>query len=114
MTKDAWRDSATTDVLFPDDLEEKGPISVVGPPLEADEIDTNTVTYGTVAELDGDHHDADYVVCPKALRSAIADAWGVYADDCAVLKVVAAEKDGHEDDAPWVIEAETLEMGDPL
>lgn len=114
MTEDAWRESATTDVLFPDDLEGYGPICVVGAPIDAAETDTDTVQYGTVAELDGDHHEADYVVAPKQLRGAIADAWGVYADDCAVLEVVEAEKDGHADHSPWVIEARTLEEGDPL
>lgn len=114
MSEDAWRESATTDVLFPDDLEGYGPIAVVGAPLDAADADTDTVSYGTVAELDGDHHDADYVVAPKRLREIIADAWGVYTDDAAVFEVTDAEKPGHADDAPWQIEARILEDGDPL
>ena len=113
MSRDAWRDSATTDVLFPDDLEGFGPIAVVGPPLDADEADTDTVQYGVVAELSGDYHEADYVVCPKELRSLIADAWR---DDAgmATFEVTHAEKEGHADDSPWSIEGRCLENGDPL
>lgn len=113
MSEDAWRESATTDVLFPDDLEEYGPFAVVGEPIPASEADTDTVEYGVVAELAGEHHGEDYVVAPKALRGAIADAWDPDRG-LAVLEVTEAEKAGHADDAPWVIEARTIEDGDPL
>lgn len=113
MTKDAWRKSATTDVLFPDDLEGYGPIQVVGEPIDAADTDTDTVQYGQVAQLDGDHHDAKYVVTPKQLRAAIADAWRV-GDGYAALEVLSAEKAGPADDAEWQIEARSVGDGDPL
>lgn len=113
MSRNAWRDSATTDVLFPDDLAGYGPIAVVGAPIPAEEADTDTVRYGVVATLDGDHHAEDYVVAPKALRSAIADAWRDD-DEMAVFEVLEAEKSGPEDDAAWVIETRTIDNGDPL
>jgi hypothetical protein len=113
MTEDAWRESATTDVLFPDDLAGYGPVVVVGEPLAASDVDTDTVEFGTVAELDGDHHDADYVVAPQQLRAAIADAWRPD-EGVAALEVTEAEKAGHSDDAPWEIEHRTINDGDPL
>lgn len=114
MSKDAWRSSATTDVLFPDDLEGYGPLCVVGEPIDAADTDTDTVTYGTVAELHGDHHDEDYLVAPKQLRSLIADAWRPN-EHRAVFEITGAEKeDEHRDDAPWIIEGRVIEEGDPL
>lgn len=112
MSRDAWRESATTDVLFPDDLEGYGPVAVTGPPIDAGEADTTTVQFGTVAELDSSHSE-DYVVCPRQLRSLIADAWR---DDieAATFEVTSAEKDGHADDSPWVIEGRCITNGDPL
>jgi len=113
MTEDAWRSSATTDVLFPDDLEGYGPLSVVGEPIDAAETETDTVTYGVVAELDG-HHDEDYLVAPKQLRGLIADAWRPD-DDRAVFEILSVEKeDEHRDDAPWLIDGRVIENGDPL
>jgi hypothetical protein len=112
MTEDAWRDSATTDVLFPDDVEGYGPLCVEGEPIPAEEADTDTVQYGTVAALNG-HHDEDYLVAPKAIRSLIADAWRSD-DGIAAFEVTSAEKDGHADDSPWVIEGRVIDDGDPL
>jgi len=112
MSRNAWRESATTDVVFPDDVEGYGPLCVVGAPMDAEEADTDTVTFGTVAAL-ADEHPEKYLVCPKALRSLIADAWR---DDegCAVFEVTEAEKSGPSDDAPWLIEGRVIEDGDPL
>jgi len=112
MTQDAWRSSATTDVLFPDDLEGYGPIQIVGEPLDAEDADTDTVRYGVVAELDGDHHEADYVVAPKQLRGAIADAWRPD-EGFAALEVLDAEKPP-EPDAEWQLETRSIENGDLL
>lgn len=113
MTEDAWRTSATTDVLFPDDLEGYGPFAVVGEPIPAEEADTDTVRFGTVAALDGEHHDEKYVVAPRQLRRAIADAWRPD-EGMAALEVTAAEKNGTADDSEWVIEHRVIENGDPL
>jgi len=113
MTRDSWRDSATTDVLFPDDLSGYGPICVVGEPVDAGETETDTVQFGVLAELDGDHHSEDWVVAPKQLRSLIADAWRSD-EGLATLEVLDAHKDGDADDAEWVIEGRVVEDGDPL
>lgn len=113
MSRDAWRNSATTDVLFPDDVEGYGPICVVGEPIPAEETDTDTVQYGTVAALAGEHHDEDYLVAPRQLRALIADAWRD-GDGLATFEVVSAEKDGDADDSEWNIEGRVLEEGDPL
>ena len=112
MTEDAWRSSATTDVLFPDDLEGCGPLQVVGEPLDADEAETDTVRYGTVALLDGDHHDAEYLVAPRQLRELIADAWRDDVD-AATFEVLSAEK-GPADDDEWEIDGRVIENGDHL
>lgn len=103
---DEWRESATKDVLFPDDLAGYGVITVVSAPLQASDVETDTVQFGTVAELHGDHHDADYVVAPQQLRAAIADAWRPD-DDMAVLEILDAEK-GPADDDPWRIDAKAV------
>jgi len=113
MTEDAWRSSATTDVLFPDDVEGYGPLCVVGEPLDAEDADTDTVRYGVVAALAGEHHDEDYLVAPKQLRALIADSWRPD-DGLAAFEVLTAEKNGHEDDAEWEIEGRVIEDGDPL
>ena len=112
MTEDAWRSSAKTDVLFPDDVEEHGPLCVVGEPLEADEIETDTVQYGLVAELDGDHHDEDYLVAPRQLRSLIAEAWRSD-DGFATFEVLEVAK-GDQEDSEWEIDGRVIEDGDPL
>jgi hypothetical protein len=112
MTEDAWRKSATTDVLFPDDVEERGPLCVVSEPLEADEIDTDTVQFGLVAELDG-HHAEDYLVTPRQLRELIAEAWRPDAS-AAAFEVLEAAKDGQKEDSEWQIEGRVIEEGDPL
>jgi len=113
MTEDAWRSSATTDVLFPDDVEGFGPLCVVGEPIDATEADTDTVQYGVVAELDGDHHQEDYLVAPRQLRALIADAWRPD-DQLAAFEVTGTEKSGPADDAEWDIEGRVIEDGDPL
>jgi hypothetical protein len=113
MTEEAWRQSATIDVLFPDDIEGHGPIYVVGEPIDADEADTDTVEYGTVAALEGDHHVADYIVTPRQLRGLIADAWRDD-DELAAFEVLNAEKDGNADDSEWMIDGRVIENGDPL
>jgi len=113
MTEDAWRSSATSDVLFPDDVEGYGPLCVVGEPLDAEETDTDTVQYGVVAALAGEHHDEDYLVAPRQLRELIAEAWR--ADDgLSAFEVLEAEKDGHAEDAEWNIDGRVIEDGDPL
>jgi len=113
MTEDAWRSSATTDVLFPDDVEGYGPLCVVGEPLEATEIETDTVEYGVVAALAGEHHHEDYLVAPRQLRLLIAEAWRPD-DGFATFEVTDAEKSGPADDAEWEIEGRVIENGDPL
>jgi hypothetical protein len=114
MTRDAWRSSATTDVLFPDDLEGYGPLCVTGEPIDAADAETDTVTYGVVAALDGQHHDEDFLVAPRQLRALIADAWRPD-EGCAVFEIEVAEKeDQHRDDAPWLIQGRVIENGDPL
>jgi len=113
MTQDAWRSSATTDVLFPDDIEGYGPLCVVGEPVDAADTETDTVQYGVVAELDGDHHSEDWLVAPKQMRAIIADAWRPD-EGLAAFEVTAAEKDGSGDHAAWIIEGRIIEDGDPL
>jgi len=113
MSRDAWRSSATTDVLFPDDLAGFGPLCVVGEPVDAAETDTDTVEYGVVAELDGDHHEERFLVAPQQLRHLIADAWRPD-DGMAVFEVETAEKSGSGDHAAWTIEGRIIDDGDPL
>jgi hypothetical protein len=113
MTESAWRSSATTDVLFPDDVEGYGPLCVVGEPLDAEDADTDTVRYGVVAALAGEHHDEDYLVAPRQLRELIAEAWRPD-DGCAAFEVLSAEKSGDAEDAEWTIDGRVIENGDPL
>lgn len=113
MTEKAWRESATSDVLFPDDVEQYGPLCVVSEPLDAKEVSTDTVTFGVVAELDGDHHDEDYLVCPREMRELIAEAWRPD-DGFAAFEVLSVEKDGNKDDSPYRIDGRVIEHGDPL
>lgn len=112
MSEDAWRSSATTDVLFPDDLEGYGPLCVSGEPLDAADVGTDTVQHGIVAALDGEQHDEDYLVCPRQLRQIIADAWRPEAG-LAAFEIQSAEK-GPADDDEWQIGARIIENGDPL
>lgn len=113
MSEDAWRESATNDVLYPDDLPGHGPITIVGEPLEAETVDVDGADHGLLAEL-ADDHGADYVICPKNLRLAIAAAWGEYDGvDGAVLEVLEADR-GPEDHAEWHFDVRTLENGDAL
>lgn len=112
MSKDAWKAAATTDALFPDDLEEEGPLCVVGPPIDAENVETDAVQFGTVAELDGDHHDAQYLVTPQRLKALIASAWREE-EERAVFEVTHAEK-GPKDHDPWEIEGRVIENGDAL
>ena len=112
MTKSEWRNSATTDVLFPDDIEEYGPLYVSSPPLDAEEISTDTVQFGTVAKLDENEHQEDFLVCPRQLRSLIADAWRPD-DGFAAFEVLSAEKGPQEDDE-WSIEGRDIQEGDQL
>lgn len=112
MSRTAWRKSATTDVLFPDDLAGYGPVCVVGEPLEAEEAETDTVEYGVLARL-AEGFPEEYLVAPKAVRALIADAWRDD-DDLAYFEVLEAEKDGEEEHAEWSIEARILEDGDPV
>jgi hypothetical protein len=112
MSEDAWRESATIDVLFPDDLASSGVLVVTSPPIDAAETDTDSVEYGVVAELDGDRHGADYVVCPLQLRSLIADAWRSD-EDRAVMEILETDK-GPRDDDEWEIDGRIVEDGDPL
>lgn len=111
MSKDAWRAAATTDVLFPDDLAGYGPIAVTGPPIPADEAETDTVDYGTLAALSAEH-DEEYLVCPQQVRSLIADAWRDD-EERAVFEVLETEK-GPGDSDPWQIDGRVVENGDPL
>lgn len=113
MTRDAWRSSATTDVLFPDDLAGYGPIQVVGEPLAAEDAETDTVEFGVVARLDGDHHEEEFLVAPRQLRGLIADAWRDDLD-AATFEILEAEKAGPEDDAEWEIDGRVIENGDHL
>lgn len=110
--QDAWRESATTDVVFPDDVAGYGPLMVVGEPLDAEEADTDTVSYGTVARL-SDEHPEKYLVAPKQMRQLIADAWRPDRG-FAAFEVTSAEKENGADDAPWLIEGRVIEDGDPL
>lgn len=112
MSKDAWRKAATTDVLFPDDVEGYGPLQVDSPPIDAEEADTDTVQFGTVAALSSEHAEK-YLVAPKQLRGLIADAWRE-GEGFAAFEVTKAEKDGHEDDSEWIIEGRVINDGDPL
>lgn len=105
MTRDAWRKSATKDVLFPDDLPGRGPVTVVGEPLDAEEIESDTVQYGTLAEL-ANGHGAEYVVCPVALRDEIATRW-IVDEESATFEVLEASRGPDEHD-PW-----TFEFTDP-
>lgn len=113
MTEDAWRESATADCLFPDDVAGYGPLCVVGEPIDADDADTDTVEYGVVARLDGNHHEEDYLVAPRQIRALIADAWRPE-EELAAFEVLDAEKDGHSDDSEWIIDGRVIENGDPL
>lgn len=112
MSEDAWRESATTDVLFPDDFEQYGPICVTGPPIDASEADTDTVQYGTLAELHGEEHDEDYLVAPQQVRKLIAEAWRED-DDLAVIEIFETTKGPKESD-PWEIDGRVVENGDML
>lgn len=112
MSRDAWRDSAKTDVLFPDDLEHSGPIQVEGEPVAAADAQTDKVEYGVVAAL-ATEHDANWVVAPRELRAAIADCWRED-QDFAALEILEAEKKGDEDHAEWSIDYRKIEEGDPL
>lgn len=99
MSEDAWRESATKDVLFPDDLPGRGPVRVVGEPLEADQIETDSVEHGIVAELH-ETHAAEYVICPLALREEIAERWK---NGSSTFEVLEAER-GPKDHDPWEFE----------
>lgn len=112
MTEDAWRESATTDVIFPDDVEGFGPLCVVGEPLSAEEADTTTVEYGVVAAL-ADQHPEKYLVAPRQLRQLIAEAWRPE-EGIAAFEVTTAEKAGDSADSEWQIEGRIIENGDPL
>lgn len=101
MTGEAWRDSATNEVLYPDELPGRGPVTVVSPPMPAEEADTDDAEYGLLGALH-ESHDADYVVAPVELREELAERWD---DDAghATIEVVEAEK-GPADDDPWQFE----------
>lgn len=98
MSDNAWSESAASDVLFPDDLPGRGPVTVVGEPLEATEVETDTVQYGLVAEL-AEGHAAEYLAAPQALRAEIGDRWDPEAE-AATVEVAEAHR-GPADHDPW-------------
>jgi len=108
----AWSDSATKDVLYPDDLPGYGPVQVVSEPIEAEDVPSEEARYGLFAELGGDS-PPQYMATPIQVRSLIGDAVESEGGLPVVVEVFEAER-GPSDDDPWEIDGRVVEDGDPL
>lgn len=97
----AWSESAQNDVLYPDDLAERGPVKVVSEPIEAEDVDVDGADHGTLAELAGDS-PPHYLVCPQQLREELGERWDEETET-STIEVVEATRGPHDHD-PWEFE----------
>lgn len=108
----AWSESTEKAVLYPDDLPEHGPLSIVSEePLSAEDVPHEEARFGSWAELHEDHA-AEYIATPEAVRTLIGAAVEEQGFPCTI-EVLEAER-GPRDHDPWKIEGRIVEDGDPL
>lgn len=107
-----WTESATNEVLYPDDLEGYGPLEVVSQPMPADDVPNENARYGKFGKL-GDANDAEWFAAPRQLRAAIGAVFTKQDGLPVCFEVLDAEK-GPQDDSEWSFEIRSIESGDML
>jgi hypothetical protein len=107
-----YTDSATDDVLYPDDLEGRKFQITSEQPLDAENVDDDDAKYGQFSKaLNADGKEV-WVSSPKALRQFIGEHYDAIIRDETPIEVLTVEKPTGENE-PYVIEARLVEAGDP-
>lgn len=97
----AWKDSVTGDVLYPDDLEGRNLELVEARPFEAEEVDHDDANYGMWMRV-SDGERKYWAVCPSALREELGE---IGAEEGHFFRINEIEK-GPMDHDPYEIEIE--------
>lgn len=108
-----YTDSATDDVLYPDDLEGKKLQITSEQPLDADDVDDENAKYGQFSKALTSDGTEVWVSSPKALRQFIGEHYDAIIRQETPLEVLTVEKPTGENE-PYVIEARLVADGDPL
>jgi hypothetical protein len=108
-----YTESATDDVLYPDDLEDRKLQITSEQPLDAGDVDHEDAKYGQFSKaLDEDGTEV-WVSSPKALREFIGQHYDEVIRNETPIEVTLVEKPPGENE-PYVIEARLVKNGDPL
>lgn len=102
-----WTDSATNDVLYPDDLEGYGPLSVVSDPVDADEIPNDNAKYGQFGKA-GDGVEAEWIATPRQLRAALGALFEKQDGYPVTFEVTEASR-GPRDDSEWTFDVKAID-----
>lgn len=102
-----WTRSATKDVLYPDDLEGYGPLSVVSDPTDADDVPSENAKYGLFAET-GDGVEPDWMATPKQLRAALGALFEKQDGYPITFEVIEASS-GPRDDSEWTFDVKAID-----
>lgn len=95
----AWKDSVTGDVLYPDDLEGRNLELVSEGPIDAENVDHDDANYGMWMRVSNGERKY-WAVCPSALREEFGE---VEAEPGHAFRVESIEK-GPKDHDPYEIE----------
>lgn len=108
-----WKESTVKEVLYPDDLQGRGPIEIVSEePIEADEVPIDDARYGLWAEV-AEGHDFRYIAAPRQVRELIGEAIEQNGGLPVVIEVLEIDR-GPLDHDEWEVEGRILEEGDPI
>jgi len=108
-----YSESATQDVLYPDDLEGRKFRVLSDQPLDASEVDDENAKYGQFSKAKTSDDTEVWLSSPKALRQFIGEHYDELVREGLPMEVTMVEK-GTADHDPYVIEARVIESGDPL
>jgi hypothetical protein len=102
-----WTNSATNDVLYPDDLAGYGPLSVDSEPIEAEDVPSENAKYGTFAKT-AEGVEPDWIATPRQLRVAIGQMYDNQGGLPVTFDVLEAER-GPRDDSEWTFEVKPID-----
>lgn len=109
-----YAESATNNVLFPDDLVGKKLNPISDEPIPAEDVPEDDAKYGHYVECELAEATTSYVNAPKQLRYVIGEHYKeLMSDGYPVLEVTEAKR-GPADHDPWEFETRLVREGEPL
>jgi len=107
-----FTESATDDVLYPDDLSGKKLLLRGEEPVDADEVPHDDAKYGYFTKCENSEGTEVWISSPKALREWIGENYAEVRNGTP-FEIMTIDKPSGENE-PYVIDVRLIEDGDSL